>query len=214
LYRQGYAATPLSDFFLSGPLRAGMRVLDLGCGDGSHLRYLGDRFGVHGVGIDFARTALLRERQGNGPRPRVQGRIQELPFRREAFDAVYSFGVIEHTWQTEEIIRASFELLRPGGWAYHSVPHLFSLWTFLRPLKRLVGKWKIGLERSFSVPGLHRVFRRAGFDRIEYRLYGYDSFDCYTGSRWVVPVYALEDYLLHRWNMFGFFLHVRGFKGL
>jgi SAM-dependent methyltransferase len=66
----------------------GLRVLDVGCGTGLHLRLFAGR-GASGVGVEPAGEMLerARERLGGGAQL-VQGRAEALPFRDGAFDLV------------------------------------------------------------------------------------------------------------------------------
>ena len=66
----------------------GLRVLDVGCGTGLHLRLFAER-GAAGVGVEPSREMLgrARERLG-GDALLVRGRAEALPFRDGAFDVV------------------------------------------------------------------------------------------------------------------------------
>ena len=79
-------------------LRAGMRLLDIGCGWGELLRHAAEHHGVRGVGITISReqAALARERCAGLP---VEIRLQdyrELGRDGERFDRIVSIGMFEH----------------------------------------------------------------------------------------------------------------------
>lgn len=64
------------------------RILDVGCGTGRNLpRYAK---GTEVIGLDPDLTALVRARRRAPGIPLVAGRVEALPFRAEAFDAVIS----------------------------------------------------------------------------------------------------------------------------
>jgi SAM-dependent methyltransferase len=72
-------------------------ILDVGCGFGRHL-YVASQAGAEVVGIDLS-AGVDVARQNNRDHPRchiVQADILERPLREEAFDVVWSFGVLHH----------------------------------------------------------------------------------------------------------------------
>lgn len=206
LYESGYAGSQLPSPLLALPVPRGARVLDVGCGTGRHLV----RWGARATGIDFAPAAL----RGAPPGARLAcGDAARLPFRPGSFDLVYSLGVVEHLPDTAQAVRESFAALAPGGWAYHSVPHARSVWTWgVRPLKRLLGVWRIGRERSFGAAAFRRIFEEAGFTEVSWRILPFAAYDCYD-ARWPLPLlYRAEDFLNARLPGVGFFLHMWGRK--
>lgn len=104
----------------------GCRVLEAGCGIGTD----GASFAAAGAvytGLDFSPTAtqLARRRfeldalQGAV----VVASVTALPFPDEAFDLVFSHGVIHHVEDTEGSVQEFYRVLKPGGvvlvMAYH-----------------------------------------------------------------------------------------------
>jgi cyclopropane-fatty-acyl-phospholipid synthase len=100
-------------------LRAGERLLDIGCGWGSLLIHAAGRYGVHAIGVTLseAQAALARERAaGLGRRVEVHvADYRELGATR--CDKLASVGMYEHVGRAElpRYARAARELLRPGG---------------------------------------------------------------------------------------------------
>jgi ubiquinone/menaquinone biosynthesis C-methylase UbiE len=101
-------------------------VLDLGCGDGRHLIFLG-RLGYEMYGLDSAPTALelskKRLHQENLCAGLERGDMSELPWPDEYFDAVISIKVIHH--QKLDSIRKTFDeirrVLRTSGYVLATV---------------------------------------------------------------------------------------------
>jgi cyclopropane-fatty-acyl-phospholipid synthase len=105
-------------------LRAGERLLDVGCGWGGLLEYAATRFGVSGVGITLSepQATLARERlaaAGVGDRVRIEVRdYRDLPADwAEQFDKVVSVGMREHVGAARlpDYFAAVHRVLRPGG---------------------------------------------------------------------------------------------------
>lgn len=86
-------------------IEPGSRVLDLGCGDGALLKYLGDRAKIEGVGVDFSEKVLELARQLGVKTLRVDlsdlANLQTLP---EA-DYILGLELIEHLANSEEFIK-------------------------------------------------------------------------------------------------------------
>jgi len=97
----------------------GMRVLDLGCGNGCYTQELARRADfVCGVDIHLTHLQSFRE-----PIPRVQGNGEHLPFSSESFDAVTMIEVLEHTNCDTKVLAECFRVLKPGGRLVLFVPN-------------------------------------------------------------------------------------------
>jgi SAM-dependent methyltransferase len=91
------------------------RVIDIGCGDGFHLRLLRD-FGPRGFrleGVDAdARAVEAARRSGLEVH---QGLVEQLELPRGAYDLAILIQTIEHVEDPPSLLRAVLALLRPGG---------------------------------------------------------------------------------------------------
>ncbi|MCJ7655637.1 MAG: class I SAM-dependent methyltransferase [Dehalococcoidia bacterium] len=97
---------------------AGKRVLEVGCGAGSDLL----RFAKAGAlitGVDLsprsASLAKTRLRLYNCAGSVLVADAEQLPFKTDSFDLVYSWGVLHHTPDTERAIKEVHRLTKPGG---------------------------------------------------------------------------------------------------
>ena len=75
------------------PQRA--RVLDAGCGFGEWVEFLARR-GYHAEGLDYSSELIARLRNTYPNRTWSEGRTQSMPYADATFDAIVSWGVIEH----------------------------------------------------------------------------------------------------------------------
>jgi ubiquinone/menaquinone biosynthesis C-methylase UbiE len=104
-------------------LLPGDRVLDLGCGSGTHFDWIAQLIGPEGtiVGLDpeEENLSLARERIAGKPyAERVelhQGEIAALPFADSEFDAVWCAGTLQYVPEPIKAIREMVRVVRPGG---------------------------------------------------------------------------------------------------
>ncbi|HYA63422.1 MAG TPA: cyclopropane fatty acyl phospholipid synthase [Candidatus Sulfotelmatobacter sp.] len=100
-------------------LRAGQKVLDIGCGWGGFPKYAAERCGVHVVGITLSTEQVNLARQICADLP-VEIRYQDYRELNEKFDHVVSLGMFEHVGYKNyrrymEIVRSC---LKPDGLFY------------------------------------------------------------------------------------------------
>jgi SAM-dependent methyltransferase len=109
-----------------GVLRAGQRVLDLGCGDRPYETLFRARQADY-VACDLAGDVDVRIQPG-----------QPLELPDGEADGVVSFQVLEHVWDLDWYLGECHRLLGPGGWLllsthgtwlYHPHPTDFRRWT-------------------------------------------------------------------------------------
>jgi ubiquinone/menaquinone biosynthesis C-methylase UbiE len=105
-----------------GPLRlrAGLRVLDVGCGTGDYLRVMAPLVAPGAaVGIDLSAALIALARRRAVPAPgRVLfqvGDARELPFAGAAFDRVVANQVLLHLADPWQAVAEMRRVLEPGG---------------------------------------------------------------------------------------------------
>jgi 2-polyprenyl-3-methyl-5-hydroxy-6-metoxy-1,4-benzoquinol methylase len=108
--------------FLLDRVRAGERVLDVGCGEGQFAAEL-VRAGAHVVAVDAAEEPLRRARARH---PQLDVRRVELdgawPLQDASFDVVWAGEVIEHVADTAAWLSQLRRVLRSGGRLLLSTP--------------------------------------------------------------------------------------------
>lgn len=154
--RARYALEPYIFDFAQFPSAKGLKVLEIGVGMGADfLQWL--KAGAQATGIDLSATSIERARRrceltGYQPDLRIAD-AERLPFADNAFDVVYSYGVMHHSPDTEQCIQEAWRVLKPGGQArimvYHH-PSMTGLMLWLR----------FGLWRGKSL-------RRTVFEQLE-----------------------------------------------
>ncbi|MGE5715893.1 MAG: cyclopropane fatty acyl phospholipid synthase [Acidobacteriota bacterium] len=97
-------------------LKAGMRVLDIGCGWGSLAAFAAERYGVSVVGITVSKEQIELGRTRTAGLP-VQFLLQDYRDLEGSFDAIVSIGMFEHVGHRN--YRTFFDVARrclaPGG---------------------------------------------------------------------------------------------------
>jgi len=139
-----FAAPELQQLIASLKLRAGMRVLDAGCGTGDALLWLAQSVGTDGqiVGTELA-TAHARVTRDRVP-PHVtvlQADLQHLPLAVASFDVIWCANTLHHLRAPVAGLRHLVSLLRPDG-------RLALVQSALLP--EMVFAWDSRLERRLS----------------------------------------------------------------
>jgi SAM-dependent methyltransferase len=140
-------------------VRAGDRVLDLGCGGGRHA-YEAMRRGADVVALDAddaelkdvgVMVAILAEEGAPGVGAPVNGNALHLPFADGTFDRVIAAEVLEHIPPDTAAMAELTRVLRPGGTMAVTVPRWFP---------ELVN-WALS-DDYHNVPGGHvRIYRQS-----------------------------------------------------
>lgn len=139
-------------------LRAGARVLDIGCAKGFLMHDLrGAVPGLRVTGLDISSYALANA-MDDVRAGLVQGSADRLPFADQSFDLVVSINTV-HNLDRAECVRALAEMERVGrGHRYVQVD------SWLTELQReKFERWQL-TARTYSDPdGWRRLFAEAGY---------------------------------------------------
>jgi 2-polyprenyl-3-methyl-5-hydroxy-6-metoxy-1,4-benzoquinol methylase len=163
-------------FALAKVLHPGMRVLDVGCGNG----FICGEFLKQGccvVGIDLSPQGIEIAR-----RVHPNSRFELLPaddkllenLREKPFDLVVSTEVVEHLYAPRSYAKGCFGALKPGGRFICTTPYH----GYLKNLAlALAGKWDAhanplwdgGHIKLWSRRTLERLLTGAGFENFQFR---------------------------------------------
>lgn len=196
-------------------------LLEAGCGLGQWLYYALERGDGRAIGLDLTAETLERVRASRTLEPhadRVQlvvGDMRRMPLADACVDIVFSFGVIEHVLaeDSQTTVREFFRVLKPGGRLLLATPNVWCAHTVTRPLLQLVGKWRVGFERSISARELARYCRVAGFEIEEFGVMETGMLFGSALTSIVPPLEALSRKIERAQRRFGFMAYTVARKG-
>jgi len=148
-------------------VKAGERLLDMGCGNGAFLlRARSAGWAV--VGVDFDPKAV-EAACSQGLDVRLGG-VESLDPSIEQFDVITLAHVIEHVHHPVEVLQACFSLLKPGGILWIETPNIASeghrlfgaSWRGLEPPRHLV---------LFTLGSMRSALSAAGFAEVKVQPY-------------------------------------------
>jgi SAM-dependent methyltransferase len=129
------------------------RILDVGCGTGANLELLGKYGEASGVDVSQDALTFCRARGLENVR---HGEAEKLPFEDGSFDLVTGLDVVEHLDDDVAGLREMWRVLKPGGRALLFVPAFMFLWGVQDDVSHH--------RRRYTLPGLRKVVREAGFE--------------------------------------------------
>ncbi len=211
-------------------IQPGMKILDLGCGWGTHTFPLANLdTEVYAVDLTKQRVDFVEARKRFENRNNIfplVANVMELPFSGESFDLIVSNGVLEWVGlQTEfggpvevqiKFLQKMRNLLKPGGvlyigienryaqaYFYKGIDHSGIKYTSLLPrfLANLYTKWKI------KKPYITYTYSHTGFINL-FKKSGFTKVETYLpfpGYNNPISLVPYDDF-----NSFKFFLKTRG----
>jgi SAM-dependent methyltransferase len=163
------------------PLGPTPAVIEVGCGGSVWLPYFRKELGWRAAGVDYSpRGCALARRVLD--RASVDVPIHccdlfaPLPELIEAFDAVVSFGVVEHFVPTSRVIGALARFIRPGGVVVTTVPNMTG---WLGALQKRLNRPIYELHVPLTPALLAQAHADAGLEVLEARYVS--SADFYVG---------------------------------
>ena len=152
-------------------------ILEAGCGLAKWVEFL-NRQGFKARGIDFSAVAIQKSRELWPGIEVVQGDLRKMPFDTGRFQAIVSFGAVEHDPAGPHAsLKEMLRVLEPGGIMYCSVPCMNILrrcgtialkdWLVCnKTIRRLVGrKPEVSFYEYVYAPEEYgRILRAAGFE--------------------------------------------------
>nr|WP_249808867.1 class I SAM-dependent methyltransferase [Bradyrhizobium sp. 174] len=150
-----------------------LRLMDLGCGNGSVTELLRKR-GHPVVGIDPSEDGI-KAAKAKYPHLTVErgSAYDELSKTYGKFDIVVSLEVVEHVYSPREYANTVYDLLVPGGIAIISTPYHGYLKNLALAItgkwdRHFTALWDHGHIKFWSMPTLTTLLEEKGFRDIHY----------------------------------------------
>ncbi len=179
-HHHAYLLTPLLKL-LSQPTPsncAKLRVLDLGCGNGSFSQLIAQQ-GYEVVGVDDSESGIQFARHSYPNCHFLQASVYDLPYGEleNSFDVVISLEVIEHLLYPKELVRAAKKCLKPDGRLILTTPYHGYLKNLVMAVsgkldQHFTALWDGGHVKFFSVVTLKTLLELEGFTDIHFEFAG------------------------------------------
>lgn len=101
------------------------KFLDIGCGNGVILNQLKKEGFKNGYGVDISKL-FIKEAKKNGLKNVYVYDGINFPFKKESFNLVGSFNVLEHVEDPEKFLKYQIKLLKKKGFIIVACPNFFS----------------------------------------------------------------------------------------
>jgi len=141
-------------------------VLEVGAGSGRDSAVLA-RAGATVVVLDYVPSSLETARKvarsaGCEVLP-VCGDATMMPLRSECLDVVFHQGLMEHFRDPRPLLEENRRVLKEGGYLLVDVPQKFHIYTIVKHVLIVLGRWFAGWETEYTIGQLERLIEKSGF---------------------------------------------------
>ena len=160
------------------------KILDVGCGDGSNLRWLSD-FTYNLWGTDYNLLRLKRAKK-IGKKLEIDTKlflanILSLPFSANSFDIIFFNHVIEHIVEDEIALKKIFNITKKGGTVILGTPNEGALsWRFAYWVEPRIRR-KTDHVNFYTEYSICKIAKNVGFKIKEVKHMG-----------WGIPIWTLD----------------------
>jgi methionine biosynthesis protein MetW len=129
------------------------KLLDVGCGDGAITRMIAHEKELELYGIDVSDENLKTAQKHGIKTKKVDLNSKELPFPDGYFDYVFAGEVVEHIFDSENIVSEFNRILKKDGILVLSVPNIAAWYNRGLLLLGYLPYWvEAGTKKSYGTP--------------------------------------------------------------
>lgn len=143
------------------------KILEVGSETGRDSIYLA-KLGADCVLLDYVDASLetarrIADRQGVKVQT-IQADARSMPFEDGFFDLVYSQGLLEHYADPLPLLKEQIRVLKKGGFLLADVPQKYHIYTVVKHILMLFGRWTPNWETQYSIVELEKLVKKTGLD--------------------------------------------------
>lgn len=156
--------TPVSD-----------KVLDIGCHSGLFTKRIQEKtLSKQIYGIDISLKAIAHARQRIPGSNFKVGNIHKLPFKEDAFGAIFCLEVLEHVENPSQVLSEIYRVLKPKGYGVILIPTnnllfrtIWFIWNRIYPV------WDHAHVQDFRNDSLERLIKQANLRIVSVRTFNF-----------------------------------------
>ncbi|MTJ07911.1 bifunctional 2-polyprenyl-6-hydroxyphenol methylase/3-demethylubiquinol 3-O-methyltransferase UbiG [Anabaena sp. UHCC 0204] len=181
-HHHAYLSKPLlemiSEFASLNANQQPLRILDIGCGNGSFSNFIAQN-GYEVVGLEESASGVKFATQSFPDCQFIQGSIYNIPYTElgDKFDIIISCEVIEHLFYPKELVRNIKKCLKPNGLLIITTPYNGYLKNLIiaatgKMDQHLTTLWDGGHIKFFSVATMTTLLKSENYTNIKFKFAG------------------------------------------
>jgi len=164
---KSYSVTNQRLKIMAGLVDKNQKVLDLGCGTGSFIKFLNKKNKeIEGVEIS---EKVAKIGQNQGLKIKISDLHQTFPYNKNTFNTITAGEIIEHIYDTDFFLKEIKRILKPNGFLILSTPNIATLGRRLmllfgiNPLIETSLTQGSGHIRYFTINSLQKLLEKHDF---------------------------------------------------
>ena len=113
--QDGFSDVKQIDMIIPFIKNSDAHILDIGCGNGKMIKYLGDKTGAHVHGFDYSDNAIKQAKRNNNYDDFCVGVMGEIEYPKESFDVIVAMDSIYFAPDMATFVKQIRNWLKPGG---------------------------------------------------------------------------------------------------
>lgn len=113
--QDGFSDVKQIDMIVPFIMNSDAHVLDIGCGNGKMIKYLGDKTGAYIHGFDYSDNAIMHAKTNNDSGDFRVGVIGKIEYSKESFDVIVAMDSMYFAPDMASFVSQIRNWLKPGG---------------------------------------------------------------------------------------------------